>query len=187
METFSVGVATGVTATFVGFALKEWATSVVHGIRIRKLLTTDIAEIIRGLRGHEPSLKPIEKQLANDEPSFIWDSLSNSQIPDYVTNAIYHLSSQETAQCWRFYDAVSRLDAIRDEYNGAVRALITEETKRELFRKIATSCLHDLQRHYADAISIGSNVLLTIQKSHLDIQIRVAEYKDDNSQLGNPE
>ncbi|MGC0778433.1 MAG: hypothetical protein WCD68_14605, partial [Candidatus Acidiferrum sp.] len=132
-----------------------------------------------------PNLDQVEDDLKNDKPSFIWDSSSHSQVPDYATTAIYDLSSLETTQCWRFYDALSRLDAIRDQYNGSVRDLIANETERELHRKIATACIHDLRRHYAEAISVGSAVLLEIKKNHWFIKIDVGQCDADKHYFGN--
>jgi len=179
MGTFAIGVASGVIAAFVGFVLKEWATSVVLGFRIRKLLVADMKDTIQGLRAHYPALEQIEANLKKDEPSFIWDNSSHPQAPDYVTNAIYYLTSLETTKSWRFYDALSRLDDIRDQYNGSVRSLITEATERELHRKIATACIHDLGRHYAEAISIGSAVFLEIKKNHWFVEIDVGQCDAD--------
>ncbi len=179
MGTFAVGVASGVIAAFLGFILKEWSTSTVQGFRIRKLLATDMKETVQGLRSHNPSLDRIETNLKNDEPSFIWDSSLRSQTPEYVTNAIYHLTSLETSKCWRFYDALSRLDVIRDQYNESVRSLITEAREKEPHRKVAVACIYDLGRHYAEAISTGSSVLLEMKKNHWFLEIDVGQCDAD--------
>jgi hypothetical protein len=184
MGTLAIGVAGGIIAAFVGFVLKEWATSVVLGFRIRKVLVADMKETIQGLGAHYPALEQVEANLKQDEPSFIWDNSSHSQAPDYVTNAIYHLSSLETTRSWRFYDALSRLDVIRDQYNDSVRSLITEATERDLHRKIATSCIHDLGRHYAEAISIGSATLLEVKKNHWGVGIDVRQCEADMRNFG---
>jgi len=184
VENFSLGVASGVTAAFLGFVLKGWATSVVHGFRIRKLLTTDIKEAIRGLQEHHPQLATIEDDFANDSFAFIWDGSSNSQIPEYVTSAIYHLTALETTHCWRFYDVLSHINVIRAEYNNAVRHLIADETQREGFKGIATACLHDLGRNYSEAILVGSRVLTELSENHRLVEIDVAQCDADLRNFG---
>jgi hypothetical protein len=169
MDKFYLGVLSGALAAFIAFLLNGWVTSAFLGYRTRKLLSTDIQDAVRGLREHFPQLKEIEANLQNNEPAFIWDSASRSPVPAHVTTAIYHLGPLETSHCWSFYDAVARLNSIREEYNHSVRALITEQTQSTQFNKIATACLHDLGRHYRDAISVGSQTLLELahQKSAL--------------------
>jgi hypothetical protein len=184
MESFAAGVASGVIAAFAGFILNGFSTSVAHGFRIRKLLTAEIKETLRGLRDYYPSLDPVDAGLENDEPSFIWDSSSNSQVPDYVTNAVYHLTPLETAQCWKFYDALSRIDAIRDEYNASVRSLVTQEKQRDLFKKIASACIQDLKSNYRQAISIGSEVLLEFKRNHLLIEVDAGQCDADRRTFG---
>jgi len=179
MGQFALGVAGGVIAAFAGFVLKGLVTGVVDGLRIRKLLVTDIKENIRGLKAHYSGFADIEAGVTGSGPAFIWDNSYYSQTPDYVTKAIYHLRPLETTHCWRFFDALSRIDAIRNEYNGAVRSLITEELKRDLFRKIAVACLHDLRRNYAEAISVGSDVLLEIAQHHWFVQVDLAQCDAD--------
>ncbi len=183
MGTFAIGVASGVIAAFAGFVLKEWTISAVQGFRIRKLLVADIKGTIQGLRDHYPSLGQVEAKL-KDEPSFIWDSDSPSQEPDHVTKAIYHLTSLETTKSWRFYNALSRLDAVREQYNRSVCSLITAVTERELHTKIAAACIHDLQRYYAEAISIGSAVLLEMKKNHWFVEIDVGQCDADKDKFG---
>jgi hypothetical protein len=184
VKAFLIGVASGVAAAFLGFLLKEWITSLVHGWRIRMLLVADMKQTIQGLRTHHPNLDRVEANLQNDEPSFIWDSSSHAQAPDYVINAIYHLAPLETTNSWKFYDALSRMDAIRDEYNNSVRFLITQMKERELYRKIAVSCIHDLGRHYAEAISTGSGVLLEMKKNHWGVEIDVSQCDADYRKYG---
>ncbi|HUX28838.1 MAG TPA: hypothetical protein VMV39_08615, partial [Terracidiphilus sp.] len=74
MSHFLVGVASGVTAAFVGFLLKEWITSAIRGYHIRMLLFAEIKEAIRGLKDHYPTLDNIEKNIGTDSRAFIWDS-----------------------------------------------------------------------------------------------------------------
>ena len=118
--------------------------------------------------------------MRNEEPAFIWDSASRSTVPDYATTATYHLRALETSHCWRFYDAIARLNSIREEYNNSVRALITEQTQAAHFTKIATACLHDLNSHYREAISVGSQGLMELAKNHRFVTVDVAQCDADH-------
>jgi hypothetical protein len=122
----------------------------IAGTCQRKLLSTDIQEAVRGLREHSPQLEQMEANLHIEEPAFIWDSASRSPVPDYFTTSIYALRALETSQCWRIYDAIARLNSIREEYDNSVRALITEQRQTVQFSKIATACLYDLNRNYKE-------------------------------------
>ena len=179
MTKFAVGVMSGVLAAFVAFVLNGWATRVISGFRIRKLLVTEIKETIRGLKDHYPQLDQIDHKLQESEPSFIWDGASRSAIPDHVNESIHHLRAFETSKCWRFYDALARLDVIRMEYNTSVRSFVTEEQQRPEFQKLATACLHDLSRHYKESISVGSEALLLFAENHWFLSIDVVQCDSD--------
>lgn len=181
MNHFLVGVGSGIVAAFVGFLLKEWITSAIRGFRIRTLLFAEIKESIRGLKDHYPTLDIIEKNIGTDSGAFIWDSSTFSQVPGHVSEAIYHFTPSETVNCWRFYDLLSRISDIRNEYNASVRSLIIEKEDGEPFKKIAIACVHDLQRNYREAILTGGRVLLEIAQRRWFVDIDVEEFRVDQN------
>jgi hypothetical protein len=177
MNTFIAGLLSGVLVTFAGFVLKSLVSDLIRGFRTRTLITAELRESIRGLREHFPELRKIEDGLQNGGAAFIRDRPAT--LPEYAKNAIHHLNPVETARCWKFDDCLVRLDAIRQEYNNSVRAVLTDETNRDRYKNIAIACIHDLSFNYRQAIFNGSNLLIQIANNHLFLGIDTTQCDAD--------
>jgi hypothetical protein len=146
---------TGIALATFGFMLKEAATTRMRAHRLRKVLKADIASTLPGLREHKPLLSKMKMDLADNSVSYIWDSSSHASSPAFLADVPIYLSIAETTALLRFYDCLSRIDAIRTEFNGAVRCVITDAQNRDQYRKIAVACLGDLDRNYVEALTFG--------------------------------
>jgi len=171
--TFIIGVLVGV----VSFLIKEISADNVRAVRYRKRLAEDIKMIIENYKNHYPALQRLKGAVPKNAPAFIWDSALGDA--GSVTKAAHYLEPLEASQCTRFYDALSRMNEIRTEYNLAVRGMVTDEQKRTLHASIAVACLGDLQKHYLQIISRGCHCLLELKKNHWLLKIDEAQCQED--------
>lgn len=175
-----VAVAVGVLIATFSFMLKEALSYFWDGIRFRRRLVEDIKIRLQHYDDHYPELGRLKAGVSAPKPaaSFIWDS---SVEEDWsMTENFVHLRPLEAAHCAAFFDALSRIDEVRAEYNDAVRGLIINSEKLPQYASIAVSCLSDMEEEYADVIRVGSESLLELSENHwfLNIeQARCAELK----------
>jgi hypothetical protein len=167
----------GVLVAVASFLVKEISSDMIRAIRFRRRLVEDIKTIIEGHKGHYPELQRLRDAVSKNAPSFIWDS-ALSGIGNFSENS-HHLKSLESAQCSRFYDELSRISEIRAEYNLAVRNIVAEEAKRDLYTAIAAACLGDLQRYYQQVIKRGCKCLLELKKNHWFLAIDEVQCQEE--------
>lgn len=155
----------GVALATVVFVLNEVISFQIKAYRLRKLIVTDAESTVAGLVSNRESLPGIESGLDGEtSASFIWEGAGAP--PTFLGDVPVYLTTGESALALNFYSAQGRIDAIRSEFNDAVRGLLTDATKRTEFSKIAIACLHDLERNYKEAEQSG-NALSALAKKNL--------------------
>ena len=159
MESSTGSFLSGVALALAGFVIKEAATTQMKTYRLRKVLIADAESTVSGLTAHGETLPTLAKAIEDGgAPSFIWEGQDSGAQPPFLADVPIHLSPTETKLALDFYAAQGRIAAIRDEFNGAVRGIVTDPTNGPSFGKIAKACVHDLQRNYVEACATGNSL-----------------------------
>ncbi len=164
MAGFTETFLSGVALAFVGFMGKEIITSQKERHKIRKILITDANDTVAGLDVHLPSLSVIRKNLDEGGANFIWEGEGAGSEPSFLNDVPTRLSPRETSLVLSFYDSKGRLDAIRTEYNLAIRNSVVDQGNREQHIKITKACLSDMERNYKEICDVGKAMAAELQK-----------------------
>jgi hypothetical protein len=144
----------GVGLAIVGLAINEAVSFQIKAYRLRKLIVVDADSTVAGLVAHMATFGDIEKGLQDGQAaSFIWEGAGGP--PSFLGDIPVYLTTGEATLALRYYAAEDRIDAIRSEFNDAVRGVLTETAKSDAYIAIAISCLHDLRRNYEEARESG--------------------------------
>jgi hypothetical protein len=154
----------GVALATVGFILNEVISFQIKAYRLRKIIVVDAESTVAGLVENLASFGEIESSLNDGKAaSFIWEGAGGP--PSFLGDIPVYLTTRESALALRYYAAEDRIDAIRSEFNDAVRGVLTEKDKKDAYTAIAISCLHDLKRNYEEARESGNALAALVKKN----------------------
>lgn len=183
MELNFVSVLVGVAIAVCSFLVKEALVQIVVGYKFRQRLVTDFKSGIDGYKLKD--LDELQERINNGSASFIWMG-SDIEWADIYENA-HHLKPQEVPLCVDYYDTVSRIPEIRNEYNAAIRNIVVDETHRESHKALAQSCIVDLTKHYQTIRKLGIQCLIELGLNHNFLDIKVESYKKELKAISEPE
>lgn len=174
---YLVALLIGVLVAFLSFLLKEAVVWLDRGFKLRRRLVADLQMSVDNYHSHHSSLSGIANQISKSwpTPSFIWDTTTNSE--DLLLSVAEHISATEVALCTHFYDELSLISEIREEYNSAVRGLILDGEKSEEYMSLLKACLADLQTEYRDLIATGCSCLIILANNHWCLRIPIEPYQ----------
>jgi hypothetical protein len=164
MDTTVVSFLSGVALAIVGLAINEAVSFQIRAYRLRKLIVIDAESTVAGLVANLATFSAVEAGLEKQKAaSFIWEGAGGA--PSFLGDIPVYLTTAESALALRYYAAQDRIDAIRSEFNDAVRGVLTETAKEDAYVAIAISCLHDLKRNYEEARDSGTGLAALVRKN----------------------
>jgi hypothetical protein len=159
-----VSFVSGVGLAIVGLAINEAVSFQIKAYRLRKLIVVDAESTVAGQVEQMKTLPAVEESLREGQAaSFIWEGAGGP--PAFLGDIPVYLTTAESTLALEYYAAQDRIDEIRSAFNDAVKGVLTETGKQDVYAAIAIACLHDLTRNYEEARISGSALAALVRKN----------------------